>query len=262
MTILNAILTINDREVVPVRAVPFVTGGDIGPRCLASILADPQHGFFAYVLGANNVITPLLPKNWGQYKTLLSTNGTNAPDLYDANTLKILPASTFVYWDALWRNHEANFMPDREDIAKLSQAEQENYELQPTAHIPDELVEMVLDGFKNVDTSDRVQRSENRPLPIATSDIAHSFAGLGWDSAEKWMKPLGDKSKWLAACIAIPGSRGGNETRWYPVLVGAALIRRGMANVNHVRGRFQSNPQLKPWLDAWNDYEADNFPSN
>ena len=262
MITVNAILTINNREVVPVRAVPFVTGGDMGPRCIASILADPEQAFFAYVLRANNVITPLLPKNWRQYKALLSTSGSNGPDLYDANTLKILPASTFVYWDALWRNHEANFMPDRVDIAKLSLAEQENYQLQPTALIPDELVEMVLDGFINVDSSDRVQNSQDGPLPIATSDIAHSFAGLGWISAEKWMKPLGDKSKWLSACIAIPGSRGGNETRWHPVLVGAALIRREMANVNQVRGRFQSNPQLKPWLDAWNDYEADNFPSN
>ena len=98
------------------------------------------------------------------------------------------------------------------------------------------------------------------PTPLTTSDIAHSFTGMRW-SEEKWKKPLGDRPKWLAACVVIPGSRGVSETRWNPVLIGAALVRDGHAKPNSVRAKFQTMPLLQPWLDAWKTYEADNFDS-
>lgn len=97
------------------------------------------------------------------------------------------------------------------------------------------------------------------PLPVTTGDIAHAFDGFhGW-SENQWKKPLGDKPNWLKACIAIPGRQGGPETRWNPVCIAAALVRDGDATARNVRGRFQSKPQLMPWLDAWKTYEADNF---
>ena len=94
------------------------------------------------------------------------------------------------------------------------------------------------------------------PCPLTTSDIAYCFAGLRWDE-QGWKKPLGDKPKWLQSCIAIPGKRGVHETRWNPVLIGAALVQDGHAKPNSVRARFQSKPQLSPWLEAWKTYEAD-----
>jgi hypothetical protein len=104
-----------------------------------------------------------------------------------------------------------------------------------------------------------VEVPANSPLPVTTGDIAHAFDGLrGWNEAQ-WKKPLGDKPKWLVACIAIPGIQGVSETRWNPVLIGAALVRDGHAKVNSVRSRFQTRPQLMPWLDAWKTYEADNL---
>ena len=97
------------------------------------------------------------------------------------------------------------------------------------------------------------------PLPVTTGDIAFAFDGLhGW-SEEQWKKPLGDKPKWLAACVAIPGVRGVAETRWNPVLIGAALVHDWDTKPNSVRARFQTKPQLMPWLDAWKTYEADNI---
>jgi hypothetical protein len=130
----NAVLTINGDAIVPVRAIPFVTGGDMGPRCLASILSDPEQNFLAYVLWPNNVVTPMLPKHWRQYKAQLSASSPDAPDLYTQTELAILPASTFVYWEGLWRTHEVNFLPPRELIAGLSDLEQRNYEGLPTQH--------------------------------------------------------------------------------------------------------------------------------
>lgn len=109
-----------------------------------------------------------------------------------------------------------------------------------------------------VSTSGGVETEKAWPLPLTTGDIAFCFADLRWDE-QKWKKPLGDKPKWLAACIAIPGVRGVSETRWNPVLIGAALERQGHAKQNNIRAKFQTQPQLAPWLDAWKTYEADNF---
>ena len=98
------------------------------------------------------------------------------------------------------------------------------------------------------------------PLPLTTGDIAFCFDGLRWSETE-WKKPLGDKPKWLQACIAIPGRRGVSETRWNPVLIGGALVSGGYVPANRVRARFQTRPLLAPWLDAWKTYEADQIES-
>ena len=97
------------------------------------------------------------------------------------------------------------------------------------------------------------------PIPVTTGDIAFAFSGAhGWNE-KQWKKPLGDKPKWLKACIAIPGARGVRETRWNPVLIGAALVNSGHAKPQSIRARFQKKPQLNPWLDAWNTYEIEHF---
>jgi hypothetical protein len=93
-------------------------------------------------------------------------------------------------------------------------------------------------------------------LPLTTGDIAFSFDGIRW-SEQEWKKPLGDKPKWLAACVAIPGQRGVSETRWNPVQIAAALVKDGHSKANSVRARFQTKPPLAPWLDAWKTYEAE-----
>ena len=160
-----AILRLNDQEIVPVRAIPFVTGGDMGPRCLASILADHEQHFLAYVLGPNNSVTPMLPKHWRHYVAQLSANGPGAPDLYTRTELEILPASTFVYWEGLWRTHENLFLPSRELIAGLSDLEQSNCELEPNPRVPKELLELVFGDFGRLDHTD--QPSLNAPTGAA-----------------------------------------------------------------------------------------------
>ena len=104
-----------------------------------------------------------------------------------------------------------------------------------------------------------VEPAKAGPLPLTTGDIAFCFAGLKkWDE-QQWKKPLGDKPKWLKACIAIPGVQGVSQTHWNPVLIGAALVDKGYAKPNHVRARFRKQPLLTPWLDEWDTYEADHF---
>lgn len=96
------------------------------------------------------------------------------------------------------------------------------------------------------------------PLPLTTSDIAFCFDGLGWDEMG-WRRPLGDKPKWLEPCLVVQGIQGKSERRWNPVAIAAALLHRGYRGVSEksLRARFQTRPQLKPWLDAWRTYEAD-----
>ena len=96
------------------------------------------------------------------------------------------------------------------------------------------------------------------PEPLTTGNIAFCFSGLRWDEA-RWKKPLGDKPKWLQACIVTPARRGISETRWNPVSIGAALVQREHVKARNVRAKFQTQPLLKPWCEAWKTYEADNF---
>lgn len=92
------------------------------------------------------------------------------------------------------------------------------------------------------------------PHPVTTGDIAFAFDGLRWTELQ-WRKTLGNKPKWLAQCVAIPGQQGVSETRWNPVLIGAALVEKGVSQ-RSVRARFQTKPQLQPWLDSWRTHEA------
>ena len=97
------------------------------------------------------------------------------------------------------------------------------------------------------------------PPPVATGDVAYAFDGLrGWNE-KAWKDTLGSPPMWLDACIAIRGQRGVREHHWNPVLIGAVLVHNGHAKSNSVRARFQTKPQLKCWLEAWKNYEADNF---
>lgn len=233
----------------------------MGPRCLTQILSDPDLGLRAYVLGINNEVTTIIPKNWRQYKDRLTTSEPNAPDLIARTTLEILPANTFVRWEDLWRTHEACFLPDRNLIATCTPGEREEFLLQTIASFPDEFEALIFEGFPDVDSPVPVPSAPQRPEPITSKAIAHSFDGLKWGSPREWMKPLGCPPKWLAPCRTAPGQRGVSQNLWNPVLIGAELIRRDAASANQVRARFQTKLSLDPWKETWNDFEADNFSS-
>jgi hypothetical protein len=104
-----------------------------------------------------------------------------------------------------------------------------------------------------------INNAEQQPLPLTTSDIAFSFAGLKWETEKKWKKPLGDIPKWLNECVHTYANRGVSQTLWNPVSIGAALISRDGIKANSVRAKFQTKPALMPWLEQWKDYEAEHF---
>ena len=100
---------------------------------------------------------------------------------------------------------------------------------------------------------------EPKPLPLTTLDIAHCFDGLYWNES-KWKTNLGKRGKnpgWLGEdSIAIPGKQGGNEIRWNPVRIGAALFAKQGVKPHSIRARFRTNRLLAEWLDEWNNYES------
>lgn len=102
---------------------------------------------------------------------------------------------------------------------------------------------------------------QTEPSPLTTAEIAFCFAGLNDKTEEEWKILLGKNRKWVDECLDEAGARGrgGAPKRWNPVLLGAALAHQGRARTNSVRAKFQTNHLLKPWLDKWKTYEADNF---
>lgn len=133
----------------------------------------------------------------------------------------------------------------------------EGFESRATTSNPmREIVESLDDGPEVLHLPDLA-----RPEPLTTGDIAFCFNGLRWNETG-WKKPLGDKPKWLRACVVVPARRGLSETRWDPVLIGAALIRGGDTQARSVRAKFQTKAALAPWLDTWKSYEAEYFDSD
>lgn len=178
MITIKAVLPYNGTNIVPVRAIPFVTGGDMSPTCLAGILSDPDHWFVAFVLGLNGAATQMLPKNWHQYKNQLTViaSGTNNLDLVNRTTIEALPASTFVYWESLWRTHEAIFLPSRETIYEAPPEEQADYELQPNAIIPKALIDLVFEGFSPLPKVKPISRAKAQDQEILSVLAANGIA--------------------------------------------------------------------------------------
>ncbi|MDE2453188.1 MAG: hypothetical protein KGL43_06310 [Burkholderiales bacterium] len=112
------------------------------------------------------------------------------------------------------------------------------------------------DGRASGPATPPARNGEPAPSPLATSDMAYCFAGL-WKDEDGWKKPMGTPPKWMQGSIAIAGRRGGPQTHWNPVLLGGVLVRDNYAKQNSVRAKFQTVPMLKPWFDAWKDYEAE-----
>jgi len=93
------------------------------------------------------------------------------------------------------------------------------------------------------------------PEPVTTLQVAGAFFGLHWDY-EKWKKNLGNKPKWLKACMVTAGQQGGAQATWNPVLIGAALLVKGIKQ-HQIRGSFQkAGSPIAHWFEAWKDYEA------
>ncbi len=93
---------VNDREALPVRAIPFVTGWNMSPDMVATGLAHTDEakrlkGVFAHRI-VDNEIVAVMPKHWDAIKVAL------------AGLDELLPTSNAGY--AEWRDKSPSLLPE------------------------------------------------------------------------------------------------------------------------------------------------------
>lgn len=95
--------------------------------------------------------------------------------------------------------------------------------------------------------------------PLKTNEIAGCFAGLrDWDY-KRWQDELGSPDKWLKACQHYNGQRGVDQSTWWPVAIGAALVKKFKVPAHQVSARFKSQKPLNPWCNIWAHQDPDSF---
>lgn len=170
MVNINTVQIIEEKETVPVRAVPFVTGDDISPLGIAQLLASPEHCISAYVLNANGAVTKMLPKEWRRYVDSLNKLSPGETLAFSDEAVEILPASTFLHLEDLWNVYVDLYLPSQSDLADYTAAERENMQLQSQANIPTRLIDMVFEGFRNaVNELGEIAGLKSKPIARAAA---------------------------------------------------------------------------------------------
>ncbi len=106
-------LSIDNRTLIPVRLIPFVTGWKLSPDVVVKMLAKSDKWNRVYIpsfhLGSDNSYQPMLPKEWDAFdddmKILSDTlhandsvEGESYP-VWRKRSIEVIPESTFVWLD-------------------------------------------------------------------------------------------------------------------------------------------------------------------
>ena len=110
-----------------------------------------------------------------------------------------------------------------------------------------------------------VEPDKAGPLPVeqglSTKDIAHAFDGVNGWSVDRWTKNL-SAAKWLHPARIALGGAGGASSVWSPVMLAQLMHdstkgeREKEKLMKVFNSRFNRNPALGLWRDAFNDYFA------
>lgn len=113
--------------------------------------------------------------------------------------------------------------------------------------------------------SDGVEPAKAGPLPIEggllTKEIADTFAGVNKWSADRWLRNL-SASKWLHPARMALGCAGGASSVWNPLTLAQLMHSKAKDSkqkeqlMKSLNSRFNRNPVLMPWRDAFNEYYA------
>ena len=108
-----------------------------------------------------------------------------------------------------------------------------------------------------------IQPSPPQPAPLPTKVIGELFDRIEF-TKDRWIKNIGTAA-WLSGARRARGERGGASATWCPLAVATAIHsrmksatpqeRRNRQKVlNALNSRFNANPVLSPWLNAWNGH--------
>jgi hypothetical protein len=113
---MSVVVSINGREAIPVRAIPYVTGWDVSPDMVAQSLANSSDGvrldrLTAYQYHADGSHAPILSKEWDGIEDRLrglseslkakSSNRDITRPQWLKESIPLLPAGVFVWRDEL-----------------------------------------------------------------------------------------------------------------------------------------------------------------
>jgi hypothetical protein len=157
---MNVIILIDDREAIPIRAIPFVTGGRITPDLVASIFAYTDQwelrlkGVTPYHLYGHDLYSHMLPKAWDgielDFKLLLkrfkATQKLDQEDLpiRERDSIPVLPPACFVWKDDFEKAFHKAYSGQNYEILNERPGDRE---LNFSPYIPDDLQEAVMEGF-------------------------------------------------------------------------------------------------------------------
>ena len=159
----------------------------------------------------------------------------------------------------LWAEKEGMASADEVfDMLKLSNRHVEEHKVTNSDNLPMNDICNAAQDYDKPTVSDGISL-----MPLTTPVIANCFAELNNFTIERWKNELGSPKKWLLDCQASKGDRPEPST-WFPVLIGGVIIKKVGAKdrdrtIRMVSARFQSQDPLKPWLEAWEKYQRDNF---
>lgn len=157
---MNVVVLIENREAIPVRAIPFVTGWTMSPDAVASSLAMTDlitrlRGVSAFYW-SEGVVAPLLPKEWDGIEADLEalSNRLQAEEEIDRenypkwrrDSIPLLPESCFVWRDEFEAAFRHAYSPER--FSFLDEREGER-ELNFRPRIPPEQAPVVMEGFES-----------------------------------------------------------------------------------------------------------------
>lgn len=153
-------VVIDGREAIPIRAIPFVTGGKITPDLVASIFAHTDQwesrlkGVAPYHLSGDAKYSPMLPKEWDgielDFKLLLKRfKAAQKIDqehhsIRERDSISMLPPASFVWKDDFEKAFQNAYSTQNYEILNERPGDRE---LNFSPYIPNDLQEAVMEGF-------------------------------------------------------------------------------------------------------------------
>lgn len=179
MISIPAVIKLQEKDIVPIRAIPFVTG-QLTRLDVATLLANTEIQLIAYVVGSNGESAAMRPNEWGRVVAALNSLAVLRNQTSDHEQLELLPPSTFVHWERLWRTYENHYLPDRQLLNEenYTPAELANFELHRNVSMRKELVDLVFEGFNSapIVTSISVAAVTSATAPNVPKPVQRSFA--------------------------------------------------------------------------------------
>lgn len=267
---MSIVVSIEGRDAIPVRAIPYVTGWKLSPDVLATCLAQssdwPSHpqSMVGHHVMRDGRIAEMLPKEWDGIVSELQSlsDALHAEEVVEQSSypewrkqsISVLPSHCFVWLDTL--EAACRLAWSRLTIVNERPGDKD---LNLTPYIPPELVDVVFEGLPAPDVTlqstqvVRVRPAEIEPqaphqaepaeapcstqttfdMGVPKDDILYAFPRpIQNQTEERWAKMLADgRAKWLKPARVDPGGKG-IQSRWNPAQLAMCLAEKG-----HMRRR-------------------------